>query len=298
MFDVVTFGSAVVDVFVNTDISESNNKICYQAGTKMLIKELKFDVGGGGTNTAVAFSRFGLKTGFIGKVGDDDTGKRVLNMLKKEKVTFLGKTEKGSASGYSVVLDSREKERTILTYKGINDEISSTDIKKFKTKWLYFSSLLGKSFATQIKLAQQMKKQGTKIAFNPSAYIIKRKNLKPLLKICEVLILNKEEAEMLARSKKQVLEKIHALGPKIVVMTDKNRPIYCYNGIKKYSLMPHKIKVVERTVAGDAFASGFVAGLMANKSIEQALVLALKESESVLGYFGSKNRLLKIKLKK
>ena len=61
--------------------------------------------------------------------------------------------------------------------------------------------------------------------------------------------------------------------------------------------MPHKIKVVERTGAGDAFASGFVAGQIANKTIEQSLALGLKESEAVIKYFGSKNNLLKMKLK-
>jgi len=297
MYDVVCFGSAVVDVFVNTDVSETNKKICYPAGTKMLIKDLKFDVGGGGTNTAVAFSRFGLKTGFIGKIGDDDSGKRIIEVLKKERVDFLGKIEKGKASGYSVVLDSREKERTILTYKAINNDVSPSDIKKVKTKWLYFSSLLGKSFETQVKLARQLKKQGTKIAFNPSAYIIEEKNIKPLLSICDVVILNKEEAEMIVGKNKDLLKGLRKLGPKIAVITDKNRPIYCSDGVKKYSLMPHKIKVVERTGAGDAFAAGFVAGLMSNKGIADSLKLGLRESESVLGYFGTKNRLLRLRLK-
>jgi len=61
--------------------------------------------------------------------------------------------------------------------------------------------------------------------------------------------------------------------------------------------MPHKIKVVERTGAGDAFAAGFVSGLMVNKGVMDSLKLGLRESESVLGYFGTKNRLLRVKLK-
>ena len=61
-FDIVCFGSAVVDVFVNTEAKEIKNFVCYSAGSKILIKELIFDLRGGGTNTAVAFFRFGLKT--------------------------------------------------------------------------------------------------------------------------------------------------------------------------------------------------------------------------------------------
>jgi len=118
------------------------------------------------------------------------------------------------------------------------------------------------------------------------------------LKVCDVLILNKEEGELLVGKKqKDLLESLHDLGPKIVVVTDKNKLISCYNGIKKYYLKPNKVKVVERTGAGDAFASGFVAGLIANKSIEESLKLGLKESESVIRYFGAKNKLLRMNIK-
>lgn len=298
-FDVVTFGSAVIDVFVYTDISERKGFMNYPIGEKILIKKLKFDVGGGGTNTAVAFSRLGFKTGCICELGDDENGRRALKLLKKEKVKFLGEKVKGELTGYSVVLDSKGGDRTILTYKGANDEVDLKDIGKFKTKWLYFSSLLGKSFETQKKLAEMLKKKGTKLAFNPSSYLIKEKNLSSLLKLTDILILNKQEAEMLARDKKKnLLEELHSLTRGIIVITDKNKLISCYDGNKKYFLKPHDIKVVERTGAGDAFASGFVAGRIVGKSIDECLKLGLKESESVIKAFGSKNNLIRMRLKK
>jgi ribokinase len=304
-FDIVSFGSAVVDVFIGTDISEKEGFMNYPIGEKILIKSLKFDVGGGGTNTSVAFSRFGLKTGCICELGKDENGRRILELLEKEKVEFLGKAIEGENTGYSAILDSKGGERTILTYKGANDEVSLMDIKKFKTEWLYFTSLLGLSFETQKKLAQAMKEKGVKIAFNPSSYQIKSMDIKPLLKITDILILNKEEAEVLVEKDKKVtkekdlLKALHNLTRGIVVITDKDKLITCYDGIKKYSLVPHKnIKVVERTGAGDAFASGFVAGRIVGKSIQECLELGLKESESVIKYFGAKNNLLKINLKK
>ena len=98
---------------------------------------------------------------------------------------------------------------------------------------------------------------------------------------------------------KDLLIGLHKLGPKIVVVTDKNKLISCYDSHnkKKYYLKPNKIKVVERTGAGDAFASGFVAGLIRNKSIMQSLKLGLRESEGVIKHFGAKNNLLRMRLK-
>jgi len=300
-YDVVSFGSAVVDTFVNTDVSNKNKFLHYPIGAKMLIKDLHFDVGGGGTNTAVAFARFGLKTGCISAVGDDNNGRMILDLLKNEKVSFLGPVRKGEKSGYSVILDSKDKDRTILTYKGVNNQIRGSDIRKFKTRWLYFSSLLETSFETQKALAVELVKSGVKLAFNPSSYHIKNENLTRLLKVTYVLILNREEAEMLAKKNKlkgDVLFSLPELGPKIVVVTDKDNRVRCYYDRKEYNILPHKnVRVVERTGAGDAFASGFVAGLVAGHQIENCLALALEESEAVIGHFGAKNDLIRRRLK-
>src|SRR3989338_6409021 len=122
-FDIVTFGGAVIDTFLNTNVPEESGKICYESGSKILIKDLRFDVGGGGTNTAVAFSRLGFKTGYIGKLGKDTNADKILDCLKNEKITFLGKQDPKFMTGYSVILDSRKHERTILTYKGANNQI-------------------------------------------------------------------------------------------------------------------------------------------------------------------------------
>ncbi len=300
MFDIVTFGSAVVDVFVDTNMQEKDKKICYPVGSKILLKNLKFDIGGGGTNTAVAFSRLGLKTGYIGKIGDDFEGKKILDMLKKAKIKFLGKIQKNAISGYSIILDSKENNRTILTYKGINNNIFINDIKKFRTKWLYFSSVMGKSFDSQKKLIKKLIKQGTKLVFNPSEYLIKRKNLSELIKNTSLLILNKQEAELLCKKKaktEELLKKLFSMGPEIVVITDKNKKVEAYDGIKFYREKPHKIKVIERTGAGDAFASGFAGSIICGKNIQESLKFGIKESESVIKYFGAKNNLLKKKLK-
>ena len=285
-FDVVSFGSAVVDAFVGTE--RRGGKFEYKVGSKILVRDLKFDVGGGATNTSVAFARLGFKAGCVCDVGDDNNGDDVLDLLKREKVEFLGKRVKG-VTGYSVILDSRGGARTILTYKGPGNSIKS--VKDFDTKWLYFSSVLGESLKTQIRLARKMKKRGTKLAFNPSEYLIRAKNIRELLRLSDVVVLNREEFDLVRRK--------YGAGfcSGTVVVTDKDERIVCYSEGKVYYLEPHRVRVVERTGAGDAFASGFVAGYMMGWDINKCLKLGLKESESVIGHFGAKNNLIRRNLR-
>lgn len=299
-FDIVSFGSAIIDTFVETDIDKKTHTFSYPVGSKILIEETRTDVGGGGTNTATAFSRLGLKTGCICKVGNDMQGSEILELLKKDKITHLCKVGKGK-TGFSVILDSSGNDRTVLTFKGESNNVVTKDILLFSTDWLYFSSLLGKSFKTQVWLAKKMSKNGTKVAFNPSEYQIKKMDIKDLLSITNVLILNKEEAALLSNKYNLTGEPIKSLtklGPKVVVITDRDKIAYAYDGEKVHSITPHKIKVVERTGAGDAFASGFVAGLIVGYSIDKCLELALKEGESVLQRLGAKRKLLKMNLKR
>ena len=99
MYDVITIGSATVDVFANTDsqlvklLTQNGEEdfITYPSGSKILIKELNFLIGGGGTNTAASFSNLGLKTAFLGKIGSDENADQVLNSLKEYQVNFIGK---------------------------------------------------------------------------------------------------------------------------------------------------------------------------------------------------------------
>jgi ribokinase len=274
-------------------LKEKEKCISMPIGEKILVKDFRIDVGGGGTNSAVAFSRLRLKTGYLGVVGKDRNGDAVIDCLKKEKVKFLGKVE--GVNGASIVIDSKKHNRTVLTHKATNDNLAS--YPKFKTKWLYFSSMLGKSLKTQVKLARELVSRDLiKIAYNPSSYLIRKKSksLKVLLKLSTVLILNKEEGRLLVK-KGDLLKGLRKLGPEIVVVTDKDKSIQCYDGNVVYKLKPHKIRVMERTGAGDAFAASFVAGLIKNESIEDCLRIALKNSESVLKHFGAKNKLLRWK---
>lgn len=301
MYDIITMGSALFDVFVDTGLKEikkgRRRLIAYPSGDKITVNNIKLSIGGGGTNTAVGFSRLGLNTAYLGKIGNGDFSKKIIDSLKKENVDFLG-TKDNAVCGLSIILDSYEHNRTILTYKGPNDKLKYKEInlKKLKTKWLYLASAKGETLKTQEKLCSFAKKNKIKIAFNPSEYVARlgTENLKKILINTDVLILNRREAELLTRKKflKGIFKKIKSYGIETICITNGKKPVFCYHKNQIYRLNPPISKVVEATGAGDAFASGFITGLIKKEDIGFALKLGLVNAQSVIQHFGAKNKLL------
>ncbi len=301
MYDVITIGSASVDAFIGTDSKKfkilhraMEDDVCLPIGSKILIKKLEYDTGGGGTNSAVAFSRLGFKTGWIGKIGDDANSKYIIDEMQKEKVVFLGKKTTGG-TGFSVILIGIQKNRTILAYKGINDSLKWEDIKNKQARWYYIGSMMGVSFKTAEKLAEHAKKERIPYTFNPSTYLAKKglTSLKKIIKGCHVLVLNKEEAGFLSKKRNinSMLKKLKE-NVGIAVITNGEKGATAYDGQFKYILYPRKTKVVEITGAGDAFASGFTAGYLLRRDISYSLQMGYAEASSVITHLGAKRKLL------
>ncbi len=301
MFDVVSIGGATVDVFLDTDIHEhfigKKQEVCYPLGEKIKVEKVDIFTGGGGTNTAVAFSRFGLKTGYIGKIGGDNYGGMIYNEIVREKVKFMGKVSKQDKTDFSIILDSkRHDDRTILNYKDASSKLRYDEVKShINTKWFYFSSVLGESFQTMKQVAIAARGR-VNIGFNASSYLAEKgvEYLYDVLKSTNVFVLNKEEAEILVGKDKveKMLVKIAKAGPGIVCITDGRNGSYTYDGNLVYYQKSHKVKVVEKTGAGDAYAATLVAGIIRGLGIEKALGMALANAESVIQHKGAKNILL------
>jgi ribokinase len=310
IYDVITVGSNTIDAFVYTDKVESimiktitgeEDFISYPMGSKLLINELDFFSGGGGTNAAVSFARMGLKVAYLGKTGSDFNGTKILDELKNEKVDFLGVKSfmESEKTGCSIVLDSIERNRTILTYRGENDsiEISEIELEKLKAGWIYLSSMIDKSFNTLEMICSHAANNNIKMIFNPDNYLCQKgiNYLENILKNLEVLVLNKEEATLLVKDGdiKNKLVLLRKTGPKIVVITDGVHPVNCIDSDNNfYICYPLDTKVTETTGAGDSFSSAFLVGLIKTMDIEFSLKLAITNSNSVLQYKGAKNKLL------
>ncbi|MDI6821027.1 MAG: carbohydrate kinase family protein [Patescibacteria group bacterium] len=314
MFDILTIGTVTRDVFLTSSCFKvlrdpkhlealgfkTGEAECFALGSKIEVQEPIFATGGGAANTAVTFRRQGLKTGLIAKLGNDDLGKAVANDLKKEKISLIVSRKKDDGTAYSIILLTESGERTILVYRGASEDFKKKDIpsKKLNCKWAYITPG-AIPFSVIKELVFLLKKKGIKIAFNPSKHYLDfgAEKLTPILKNLDLVIVNREEASYLTgvlyKNERLIFKKFDDLVSGIAVITDGVRGAKVSDGKYLYSAGVFKEKkLIDRTGAGDAFGSGFVAGLIEKGDIHYALRLATANATSVVEQIGTQTGIL------
>lgn len=317
MYDIITIGTATQDIFLEAEGIKrlkdpkhlkaigfpKGEAECFAMGEKLEVEELYQMFGGGSVNSAITFARQGFKARSILRIGDDRIGRDVVDNLKKEGVDMHTIIDKNKQTAYSTILTLPDGERTILVYRGAATDYTKREIgiSKIEAKWAYVNP--GRiPFAVIDWFIKSLHKKGVKIAMNPSSEYLDKsiKQLRPLLKKIDVLILNRDEAAKLTKisfsKEKEILRKLVKLCNGINVMTDGPNGSYVSDGRFIYKAGVYKEKEkVDRTGAGDAFGSGFVAGLLRENDITFALKLGSANATSVVENMGAQEGILKVK---
>jgi len=323
-FDIITIGSATRDVFLPSSAFKIVNdpkrlkKLgfitgkaqCLPLGGKVQIEEPVFATGGGATNAAVTFSRQGFKTASLFKIGSDISAEEVVKEMKKEKISLFLVRDKKLKTDYSAIFLSQNGERTILNYRGASANLKAEEIpfKSLDASWAYISP--GKiSFSVMGKIFSFLAQKNISIAFNPSKHYLEMgiKKLEPFLNKTKVVLLNREEASYLTNinynREKEIFKRLDEVVLGIAVMTEGPKGLIVSDGKTLYHCGTFRNgKVVDRTGAGDAFGSGFVAGLIeksnlqsknfSEKEIAYAIRLGLANATSVIEHIGGKEGII------
>ena len=138
------------------------------------------------------------------------------------------------------------------------------------------------------------------LAFQPGTFQMKlgKDRLSRIYAHATVAVVNKEESakilEIQSTDIKELLTKFRNLGPKTAVITDGPKGAYAYDGAQMFHVpaYPDPKEPVDRTGAGDAFASTLVALLARGMSLEEALLRAPINSMSVVQDIGAQKGLL------
>src|SRR3989344_7825935 len=308
-FDVITIGSATRDIFMKSEqfkIVEDKSFAtgqgeCFALGSKIEIKDIVFTSGGGGTNAAVTFARQGLKTSCIWAIGNDFNGKDIADELNREGVsTDYFQINKDGHTAYSVILVHESGERTILSHKGEgqNFDVKEIPFDKLRASWLFLDSLGGHYDLLEAAVSWAVKNK-VKLATNPGSKELAHglDKLKMLLESSQIVIMNQEEAAGLAGIDYKKEDEIFKFMDKVVkgvfIMSKGPDGVAVSDGKNIYRAGIPDSPVIERTGAGDAFSSGFVAEYIKSDDIEKAIQFATANASSVVSKFGAKGGILK-----
>lgn len=322
MFDVITIGSATMDVFVECDdanIVSASTKcaksefMCYPYGAKVEITEFTSNTGGGGVNTALNFANLGFSTSAICKIGDDIYSKGVLEALQKSTLDLSNVIQDKSVStGFSIILLSFQGDRTVLAQRGANATLKKSEINFEaikQAKFLYIAPLSGESNKVLTSIVDFAGENGINVCFNASTTSLKRgfEYIKKIIDNAQIVVMNKEEASLCTKIQvrpdsrtekfsselihidiKEMLKKLKVNDKQIIVITDGKDGAYAFDGKDFYQCPNFPASVVSTLGAGDAFASTFCAALhRTNNDIGKSLTYASVNSASVVSNFGA-----------
>lgn len=312
--DFLSIGDIVADAFIKIPLAEITNnndikKICIPFGEKFPFESVTEVYGvGNSANASVTFARLGLSSTLLSHTGNDYYGKKNKEVLNKNNVnTELVYMEDDKKSNYHYVLWHKDERTILIKHEKYNyiipDKLSK---RKIKPKYIYLSSLGENTLDFHHKINTYLNENpDIKLVFQPGTFQMKFgvENLKEIYKKTEIFFCNKEEAMHIlniTRSDlliKDLLSGFKDLGVRLPVITDGPNGAYTYDDIESNKVIhmeiyPDIAPPVDRTGAGDAFASTFSAAKSLGFDNKTALMWGSINSMSVCQYIGAQEGLL------
>ncbi len=300
----LAIGTTVQDVFLTSDEFDPHQegKVMYThlpLGLKMEVEDVTFGTGGNAGNVAVTLARQGVHASYMWTLGLDPASETILRELDHEGVDTSRVVQSNKyQAGYSTILIATNGERTILNHRGVSTTSRGTDLD-FKAiadaDWVYPTSLANGGLELLRKIVDYAEKNDTKVMLNPAGpELAEPEKLKSLLESVDILCVNKEEMQKLVHG--ETIEELvhHGLNlVPVVIVSDGPNGVCASDGktIVKAG-MYEDVKVLDRTGAGDAFASGFLSQWVQGKSLKDSIVFASANSTSVVKYVGAKKGIL------
>ncbi|MBT5912404.1 MAG: ribokinase [Rhodospirillaceae bacterium] len=265
---ILVFGSLNADLFFNVTGLPA-------PGETVLCPKYNFRPGGKGANQAVAAASFGEQVEMIGSVGNDVFASPVIEALKKSGVGVSCISQRPGTTGTACVMVEKGGENQIVVASGANLETISGQVDD---NWLNEDTILLLQMEVPIheirKIIFRAREAGSKILLNLAPALTIDHDV---LKLCDFLILNAGEAELLAGKPdqaknyaKEFFEKYNA--ESIITLGNKGAVLANASGVYRTEAL--ELKPVDTVGAGDAFVGVFAASLSSGKNSLSALSYA------------------------
>lgn len=250
-------------------------------------------------NAAVSMGRLGLEASLMAWLGDDGPGRNMIKYLAAQGVgTDELVVEEDKKTNYHYVLRLGTDRTKLQRFEDYSYEWKDPEQRP---DWLYLGVLGEKTWPLHEGILGYLQANpDIRLAFQPGMYHLMwgADRLKDFYGRSEVVIMNREEAVTVTGGEHDdlhgLIDKLHGLGPKIVVVTDGPDGAYASDGQDRLRmpLYPDPAPPLDRTGAGDAFASTFVAALAGGRDLATALLWAPINSMAVCQKLGAQAGLL------
>ena len=305
---VLGVGNAIVDVVCKVE-ENFLNKNNLTKGTMKLVDEVEFKkllsnltiqetiAGGSVANSIVGLSQLGNTVSFIGKVNDDELGKKYEESLTNEKVKYCYQKKKESIpTGTCLILITPDSERTMCTFLGIAGKVSDKDIDENAVKNSELIFLEGylwdegdpkkafiKAIGTSKKKAMSLSDQFCVKRHKKSFFDLVNNKL-------DIVFANEQEILSLidAKSFDEVISFGKQLGKLLVITRGEKGSIAIQKNEVVECDSQKDLKIVDLTGAGDLFAAGFLHGHINNLSIKESLEKGTEMSSKIIQKIGAR----------
>ena len=305
---ILGIGNAIVDVICKVDdkfitqnkLTKSTMKLVDEVEFKKLLSTLKIEdtvSGGSVANSVVGLSQLGNKVGFIGKVSDDDLGKKYEEGLKNENVRFFySKKKEAIPTGTCLILITPDSERTMVTFLGTAGKINVSDIDTnvIKNSEILFLEGYLWDEGDPKKAFEKAINNSNKVAMSLSDLFCVERHKAHFLELVKnklnITFANEQEIMSLINVKKfdDVINFARELNNLIVITRgDKGAVAISNNEIVECSAKKD-LQIKDLTGAGDLFASGFLHGFVNNKPTKESLEIGTEMSSKVIQIIGAR----------
>jgi len=305
---ILGIGNAIVDVLckVSDEFLEKNSltkstmKLVDEIEFKNLISLVKIEEtisGGSIANSIVGLSQLGNNVGFIGKINDDNLGKKYEEGLIKENVKYLYSKKKESLpTGTCLILITPDSERTMCTFLGTAGKIDENDIDSqtiknseiiFLEGYLWDEGGPKKAFYKSISSAK-------KVAMSLSDLFCVERHKKEFLDLVknklDIIFANEQEILSLTNSKSldQVINFAKQIKKKIIITRGEQGAVSINGDEVNECPAKSNLNIVDLTGAGDLFASGYLHGYVNNFSEKECLLKATDMSSKIIQKIGAR----------
>lgn len=244
--------------------------------------------GGSAANTIVALARMGFDVGYVGKVGTDAYGDVLLESL--EGVDTRG-IRRGDRSGVCMILLDETGERSNMVFPNSNDMLTVREVDREyiqATSFLHLTSFVGDApLEAQGQIVEELPSH-VKISFDPGELYARRPltEILPILRrTCVLFATDREIQFMTSRAYREGAEALLQQGVGAVVCKRGACGSYVLSEAEAFEVPAQRIRVVDKTGAGDVYAAGFLAGLLLNRPLRICAQLATHAAaRSISGY--------------